>query len=252
MDNDEIEIKEFDIQNIEPSSSWIILGPPGTGKTSFAEELVRFNRHRYPVGKVICSVPTPHKRWCKFFHPYYVLASFKKEQEEEFIEKRQKPLSTLEGIGKYCVYILDDIDVPKHKLRTPFFSDLFKQGSRHFNMLTICINQSALEFPYELRSAASYVVMFRYTSNVDRKKLYNNYGVSAYFKNEKQFNNVLNNLTGNKQCLIIKQRSDTGQFADSVFYYQLHQPMTDWTFGCQEYIDYGEKHLDRTKMYGMD
>lgn len=243
---EEVEIKQFNIQNVEPSSSWIILGPPGSGKSTFVEELIKYNKHKYPVCRIVCSVPGPNKRYCSIFPPLFVHSSFNKIKEQEFIDKRQKVLANNSDIGKFCVYVLDDIDVHKRQFSDPFFAALFKQGSRHWSMLTIMVNQYALEFPPDVRSAATYVVIFRFTSNTDRTKIYNNYGGSAIFKNEKIFNTMMDNLTGNHCCIVLKQRADSNELKDSVFYYQT-SPSTSWRFGCKEIWRWNKKRCSKKK-----
>lgn len=239
-------IKEFNPQNIEPSCSWIILGPPGSGKSTFVENLVKLNRHKYPICRIITSVPTAHERWCKLAPPIMVHSVFNFDRENKFIE-RQKKLSVKKGQGKFCVYVMDDIDISKHKFRDPFFNLLFKQGSRHWCMLTILVNQYALEFPPDVRSAATYIAIFKYTSNVDRKKLYNNYGGDSIFKSYQDFNNILDNFTGNKKCLILKQSSDDP--SSSVFYYQCNPTGNNWRFGCGETWEWSKVRCDENKKY---
>lgn len=247
---EKIRIKEFKIDNIEPSSSWIILGPPGSGKSSFVEDLVKFNKHKYPVSRVVCSAPGPYQRYCNIFPPLFVHSTFDINRELDFINKRQKPLANTTGLGKYCVYILDDIDVDKRKFKDPFFPALFKQGSRHWALLTIMVNQYALEFPPDVRSAASYIVIFRYPAKIDRQKIYNNYG-SSFFKTEKIFNDMMDKFTGNHGCLIVKQRGDSNEIEDCVFWYQATTPKDPpgWKFGCRELWAYNNKMCSKNKKY---
>lgn len=244
-----VEIHEFDITHIEPSSSWIILGPPGVGKSSFVEDLVKMNAHKYPVARIVCRAPGPNKRYCKIFPPLFVTSRFVKEDEQAFVN-RQLKLASSDSPAKYCVYVLDDIDAHKSQFRDPFFLNLFKQGSRHWCMLCILVNQYAIEFPPDIRSAASYVVIFRYTSNEDRKKIYNNYGGSTIFKSEKVFNEVMNACTGDHMCLIIKQNASSMDISDCVFYYRT-QPLDKWRFGCKEYRRHNDGRLARSKRYDV-
>lgn len=247
MEDDIINIKEFAIQKIEPSCSWLLLGPPNSGKSSLIEDIVKHNRYKYPVCRVNCSVPGPHKRYCQIFPPLYVHSEFDKDKETEFIDKRQKALANSEDMGRFCVYILDDIDINRKQFGEAFFSTLFKQGSRHFNLLTIVASQYALDFPPDIRSAASYIAIFRYTSKADRTKLYNNY--ATIFGSEKIFNAAMDKLTGDHHCIIIKQRSDSNALTDCVFWYKT-QPQTDWKFGCKELWRYNKKKCDSKKKYG--
>lgn len=246
-----MDLREFNIRDIEPSSSWLILGPPGSGKSTFVEDLVKFNKHKYPVCRIVTSVAQTHRRWCEIVPPIFVHGTFKFENEENFIKQRQVPLSIKNGIGKYCVYILDDVDLPKKSFQNNFFSMLFKQGSRHWCMMSILVNQYALEFPPEVRSAASYIVILKYTSKNDRQKIFKNYGGETLFGSETIFNKVLDEFTGNKRCVIIKQRSDSNNPEDSVFFYQISEP-SDWKFGCKEIWAWNEKRCDKKKELTME
>jgi hypothetical protein len=179
----------------------------------------------------------------------FVLSQFNKDDELAFV-KRQLKLSSCNSPAKFCVYILDDIDIHKSGFRDPFFLNLFKQGSRHWGLLTIMVNQYAIEFPPDIRSAASYIVIFRYTSNEDRKKIYQNYGGSTIFKSDKIFNEILDQLTGNHCCVIIKQNASSMEMADCVFYYKTKQ-QEDWTFGCKELWKWSDKRCASKKKYDV-
>jgi predicted NACHT family NTPase len=248
---DVIKIKQFNIQNIEASCSWLIVGPPGSGKTTFIKNLVYYNKHKYPVCKVVCSVPTTYTEYCKIFPELFVHFKFNKKDDENFVNKRQKPLSTSKDMSKYCLYILDDIDAEKKEFSTSYFAQLFKQGSRHWNMLTIMSNQYAIEFPPEIRAAATYVAIFRYPSQIEREKLYKNYGGDSIFKNKDTFNLILDQCTGNHCCLIIKQRSDSNNIEDCVFWYQTGI-LPEFKFGCREIWDYNNKKINKSKKYLID
>jgi len=243
-------LKEFNLREIEPSSSWIILGPPGSGKTSFIENLLYANRHVYPVGRVVCSVPGPHKRWSSIFPPLFVHSEFVLEEEESFLQRQQR-LATKDGIGKFAANVYDDPDIPKHVYSNMFFQKLVKRGSRHLCCLTVLADQYALEFPPELRSAASYVVIMKYTSNVDLKKLYNNYGCSSYFS-EQEFRAAISEYTGPGKCIIVKQRANSSNIEECVFKCSIDPPPNSWKFGCKEMWKYNNQRLDGSKQYSLD
>jgi hypothetical protein len=242
-------IKEFDLQAINPSSSFIILGPPGSGKSAFTEDLVRKNKHKYPVARIICSAPQPHKRYCEIFPPIFVSSKFDEAAADQFID-RQKRLAATDSKEKYCVYILDDIEVvSRRQFDSPHFNKLCKQGSRHWCLLTVLINQYALDFPPAVRSSASFIVIFRYTSVEDKRKLYQNYGGATIFGSEKMFNLILDEITSEPfTCLVIHQSPNLSKLQDCVFWYKVTKPC-QWRFGCNEIWAYSNKRLAESKKY---
>ncbi len=244
-----IEIKEFNIQRIEPSCTWIILGPPGSGKTTFIKNLAYFNKHIYPVARVICSIEPTYEEYCDIFPPLYVFNSFIKEQEQTYIEKRQRKLNQNNNmnIGKYSMYILDDIDINKSGWKDQFFSDLFKKGSRLFSQMTIIGNQYPMDFSPEMRSSVSYVAIFKYPNKSDREKIYKNFG--GIFGGEKIFNEAMNLLTGDFTCIIINNRKQSNKLEDCVFWYKTEKLDEDWTFGCHEYMKWSDLHCKKKYDY---
>lgn len=244
MSNEVINIKEFNPQAIWLSSSFIILGPPGSGKSAFAEDMLRLHRNRYPVCLIVCSEKKPRERYCKLVPPIFVSANFDETRAEEFISRQQK-LAEEDSLEKNCIYILDDIEVKSKKtFSSSHFKKLCQRGSRHWGLLTILISQYALDFPPPMRSSATFIVIFRYNSDDDLKKLYKNYGCSSIFGTEKRFKQILEGITKSPHtCLIINQSPlIVRNFENCVSFYEVSEPRDDWVFGCAESWAYNEKH----------
>ena len=233
------------MRSVFPSSTWIILGPPGSGKTTFVENLVRMNAHRYPVCRVNTSIPTAYKRYCEIFPSVCVFNEFDESEETKFIERQTSMALKYDNPGRFAVYILDDIK--KFGYGGAFFKDLFQKGSRHYNLLTILVNQNALEFPPALRNATTYTVIFKFKNEADKKKLYENYGSRTLFGSFNNFVAITDELTNNYTCVIIKNlltEYEDDDIFSRVFYYKLKYDMSLWKFGCNELQKLSVRQLD--------
>jgi len=116
-------------------------------------------------------------------------------------------------------------------------------------------DQNALEFPPAIRASASYVVIFRYNSMEQRKKIYNSYGGASVFHSERLFNQLMDTFLDKKyQCLVIKQNAYSNNLEDCVFYYctgQMRKDPATWRFnGCRELQQHNRMRLDKRKMFG--
>ena len=131
-----ISIQELRIEEIEPSSTWIIVGPPGSGKSTFEENIVYYNRDKYPVGKFFVGTESGYARWSLLAHPLYVYNEYDEIEEKRYIKRqRRAKLSQMEN--PRGVNILDDITSDSKLLKTDTFKNLFKLGSQHWNNLLL-------------------------------------------------------------------------------------------------------------------
>lgn len=255
--SDEIvkDLYEFDLQDIPLSCTWIIVGPPGSGKTSLIENIAYYHKHRYPVGRVFMGTPGAYKRMCSIFPPLFVSQSYEEEEEKDHITRQRTciqenndELNLNPGdngyVGNYALNILDDVTDDPKIFKTKIMRGLFKLGSQHWAQLCLLGTQYALDMPPDIRKSVSYVAIFKETEHNERKKLYDNFGGSA--GTFKDFCELMDGL-GDYTCLIFKKRSQSMVMEENVFYYKTVNPATfgDWKFGCKEYREYGEQRYNK-------
>ena len=69
MSNREVIIDEFQLEDIPLSCTWIIIGAPGSGKTSLIENLAYYHKHKYPVARVFMGTEDGYQKFSDiFFH----------------------------------------------------------------------------------------------------------------------------------------------------------------------------------------
>ena len=238
-----IKIKEFDIQNMESSCTWIMVGPPASGKTTLIENICYYNRHKYPVARAFVGTPTSYKKFCKIFGNLYVTLNYNEPDEITHIRRQRRCIldNGEKYVGNYAINIIDDAGDDVKSFKTKTMRSLFKLGSQHYAQMLLVGLQYAIDFPPDMRKSVSYVAIFREPEEVERKKLYDNFGGLA--GSYDRFCDLMDELTGDFSCIIFKKRSQSNLLEDCVFYYKT-KVLPDWTFGCKEYKDWGKERYN--------
>lgn len=241
-----VEINELRFEDLPKSCTMVAIGPPGSGKTSFIVNMCYYKKHQYPVAKVFIGTPDGYNKMKKIFHPLYVSNSYDDREETRHIH-RQHDLGTIQPNApeNYAINILDDVTEDPRIFKTPIFRSLFLKGSQHYSQICVVGSQYAIDLPPQIRSSMSYAVLFREPNPQNREKLYKNFGGIAGSK--ENFYDLMDQLTGDHTCMIIKMRSQSNKLEDNVFWYTT-KPMEsfgDWKFGCEEYRAWGDQRYDR-------
>ena len=250
MSEDRIGVKEFHIEDIPLSCTWFIVGVPGSGKGKLVENLLYYNRDKYPVGKFFTGSPTDEEKISGIAHPLYITSTYDKEAERQHIQ-RQRLMIQENGrgyAGNYAVNVLDDITDDPKVFKTQEIKGIFKIGSQHWAQLAIVTSQYAMDVPPDVRRSISYVALFKEENETELKKLYKNFG--GVFGTYNNFCRAMKEFTGDYTCLIINRRSQSSKIEDCVSYYRTKLLPKNWSFGCKEYIEWAKKRYNSDRRVG--
>ena len=148
-----LRIRELDPDIIAPStknmnrpdqggSKIVIIGKPGTGKTTLITSLLYEKSHIFPVGQVMSGTEDSNGHYGKLFPSSFVYNALDKPQIENFV-KRQK-VAKLHLPNPWAVLLLDDCTDDPKLFNEPLFQGIFKNG-RHWKMLFILSLQYSLD-----------------------------------------------------------------------------------------------------------
>jgi len=250
-----VNIKEFNPQIIPISSTWMIIGKPGSGKSSFIENMLYYNKHKYPVGRGFFGSETSYNRFKRIMGDIFVTNHYSESELKEAVI-RQKELTGEYG-GKWgdeygkkdyrngSVIILDDVATDPKIFKSELMNTIFKNSSQHGANLVMIGTQYAIDFPPALRTAVSYIALFREPNTDQREKLYKNFGGACGSK--QNFNDLMDTLTGDYTCMIINQRTQSNGLEDCVYYYKGKDPekaFGNWKFGCEEYREWNKQRFN--------
>jgi hypothetical protein len=236
-----VQIKEFDFEKMiseTPSCTWFVIAPPGSGKTTFIENLAYAVKHKYPAARVFAGTQSAYDRFCKIFGNIYTTMHYDEDAEKKHIE-RQKLCAKENGNkhpSNYAINILDDVCEDPKIFKGKLMNDIFKNGSQHYHQIFIVAVQYAIDIPIALRNTVSYVAIFRVLDEDMLKKLHRNFGgpCGSY----KQFTEIMKAITGDYHCLIIDRRSQSPKLEDRIFWYKtwnIEKEVPDWKFGSHAY-----------------
>lgn len=231
------DIREFEIDKIPLSCTFIIIGAPRSGKGTFIENIMYYNRHRIPVGRFATGSETQYERFKKIAHPLFVSNYYNEDEQRSYVLRQRS--CKLDGVEfSNSIDVVDDAGDDPKIFKSKLFLGLFKIGTQHWNHVFVLANQYAIDFPPPIRKSVTYAVLFREPNPGEREKLYNNLG--GITGSQHMFNKLMDELTGEYTCLVIHNGSQSNKLEDCVFWYTTKPIEANWKFGCKEYQQWGK------------
>ena len=263
-----LRISEFPIDEIPSSCSWIVIGPPGSGKTNWIEWLMYVHRSEYPVAKVFNGSEGMNHKFEKFVPKINITDKYVEDEAKRYMLRQKRVAVNRCNDGK-AIIVIDDCSDDRKIYTSPPYQHLYKVLSRHGNNIIITGLQYGVDFPPGVRKSGGWVALGYEADDNERRKLYDNFGgLCGTYHNFCQIMDqmiVTTDENGNPKpkakqdktdkhiFLIIKRLDPSSNIEENIFYSKAPD-MKDirWKFGCDEAWKWDKDRRDSAKGYDFD
>lgn len=264
QDVQKIGIHELDLNTLYPRNQkdfkngvkYVMIGKPGTGKSTVIKHLIYSKKHIFPVAHVFSGTEDSNGFFGSFIPPLFVTQGLdvKNLNPLENFRKRQKIVHQyLEPIGQnpWAIEVIDDCTSDKSFLKRPIVQEIYKNG-RHWRMMHILSLQYCMDLPAEIRGSVDGTFIFRETNATNREKLFKNYGGCVGSLSE--WNDLMDQLTEDYHCIYVKNNVQSNNIEDCIFYFKadLNLIPKNWKFGCKEYWTFAEERYNKNYTEGFN
>jgi len=243
-------IKELDPDMIAPStknmdnpqqggSKIVIIGKPGTGKTTLITSLLYEKSHIFPCGLAMSGTEDSNGHYSKLFPSTFVFNALDKNVIEQFVSRQKLAKNHLPN--PWNILLLDDCTDDPKLFNDPLFLGLYKNG-RHWKMLFILSLQYALDIKPAIRTNIDGTFILREPNLRNRKILHDNFaGVIPDFS---LFCEILDYLTDDYTALYIHNATTSNKMEDCIFWYKAKPVPDHFKIGSEDYWNFHEQRFD--------
>jgi hypothetical protein len=252
--SDEVETITFSIKELDPDiippcsarandpeyggSKIVLIGRPGSGKSSCIASLLYAKKHIFPVGMVMSGTEATTGFFKKIFPSTFVFNEYREDMLESFI-KRQK-IAKEHLPNPWGILLVDDCVESRKVLTSDIQMNLFKMG-RHMKLWYLLSMQSPTDLPSAIKTSIDGVFIFREPLHTARKIIWENY---ASIIPKEYFNQIMDQITNDHTALFILNQNTSNDWQDSVFWYKAPLAPSGWKFGSKEYKEYHNERYD--------
>ena len=243
-------IRELDPDMIAPAtknmdrpeqggSKIVVIGKPGTGKTTLITSLLYEKSHIFPVGVAMSGTEDSNGHYSKIFPSTFVFNSLDKPVIEHFISRQKLAKQHLPN--PWAILLLDDCTDDPKIFNDPMFLGLYKNG-RHWKTLFILSLQYSLDIKPAIRTNIDGTFILRETNLRNRRILWENY--SSVVGDFQTFCDIMDQLTNDYTALYIHNATTSSNIEDCVFWYKAKPVPDNFRIGSDDYWAFHDQRFD--------
>ena len=211
----------------------VVIGKPGTGKTTLITSLLYAKKHIIPTGIVMSGSEDSNGHYRKVFPSSFVFNEYDEDKIKEFI-RRQK-IAKMHLPNPWAMILLDDCTDDPRIFNNPLMQGMYKRG-RHWKMLFILSLQYSMDVKPVIRTNVDGVFILREPILKNRKSLYENY--ASVIPDFYTFCELMDQLTNDFTAIYIHNSAKTNDWTDCVFWYKAKIPPESFKFGSKDFWNF--------------
>lgn len=232
-----LELKRFSFDIVpKDGRTFLIVGKKGTGKSVLLEDFLYNMKDRYDCALAMAPTKTSIDMFKQHVPPAFV---YEEGLDVGVFNRVLNLCKEIKSTSKYrhIVSIFDDCNADKTLFRMVMMRDAFMNG-RHYNISMMFAVQYLMDLDIALRSQIDFIIILKEQMQSIKKRLWEQF--FGCFKQFKDFDSVLDEMTKDHGCLILDNTKPNPKPQDCCYWYKANMDLPPFRLGKPIFFELSE------------